>query len=147
MHQGQRAAALGSKRLQERQVRLERNILMSRSIDAARSAPQNEPQLWKVPEQDYVRNRGVKNPPREGVRPSPTSLETLMNVSMHMQAPSCWGRRIQGSQRPPANREQFQMNANASISRAKTPTAMIVFVAPSKPLPSVNRVTASTRSP
>jgi hypothetical protein len=33
-------AALGSKRLQERQMRLEGDILMSRSIDAALSAPQ-----------------------------------------------------------------------------------------------------------
>jgi hypothetical protein len=40
MHHGHREAALGNKRLQERQVRLEREILMSRSIDAAPSAPQ-----------------------------------------------------------------------------------------------------------
>jgi hypothetical protein len=40
MHQGQREAALGSRRLQDRQMRLERDILMSRSIDAALQAPQ-----------------------------------------------------------------------------------------------------------
>jgi hypothetical protein len=40
--------------------------------------------LWNVPEQDYVRNRGVKNLPREAKRPSPASLEVLMKVFMHM---------------------------------------------------------------
>jgi hypothetical protein len=85
MHQGQREAALGSRRLQERQMRLERDIRMSRSIDAALQHRRNEPQvLWNVPEQDYVRNLDSENPLREGTRPSPASLETLMNVSMHM---------------------------------------------------------------
>ena len=40
--------------------------------------------LWSVPEQVYVRNQGVENLPQEGTRPSPASLETLMNVSMHI---------------------------------------------------------------
>jgi hypothetical protein len=40
MHHGHREAALGNRRLQVRQVRLERDILMSRSIDAAPSTPQ-----------------------------------------------------------------------------------------------------------
>jgi len=35
MHHGQRDAARGNGRLQERQTRLDRDILMSRSIDAA----------------------------------------------------------------------------------------------------------------
>jgi hypothetical protein len=40
MHQGHLAAALGSERLQKWQICRERDILMSRSIDAALSAPQ-----------------------------------------------------------------------------------------------------------
>lgn len=88
MHQGHRAAAIGNKRLQERQMRLEREILMSCSIDAVpRGGRRNEPQvLWKVPEQDYVRNRGLEDPLREGTRPSPASLETLTKFSMHILA-------------------------------------------------------------
>jgi hypothetical protein len=83
MHQGQRAAALGNRRLQERQVRLERNIFMSRihRCGTVSAAGMNR-NLWKLPEQDYMRNRGVKNPPRVSTRPSPASLDTLMNVSM-----------------------------------------------------------------
>jgi hypothetical protein len=40
MHHGQRVAAMGNVLLQERQTCLDRAILMSRSIDAARDAPQ-----------------------------------------------------------------------------------------------------------
>lgn len=38
--------------------------------------------LGNVPEQDYVRNQGVKDLLREDTRPSPASLEILMYVSM-----------------------------------------------------------------
>lgn len=38
--------------------------------------------LGNVPEQDYVRNRGVKDLLRADTRPSPASLEILMYVSI-----------------------------------------------------------------
>lgn len=42
-HQGQRIAARGKVLLQARQTCLDRTVLMTRSIDAARAAPRNEP--------------------------------------------------------------------------------------------------------
>ncbi|CAH2400781.1 hypothetical protein MES4922_260083 [Mesorhizobium ventifaucium] len=57
MHQAQREAALGKARPQERQIRLEQKILMSRSLGTARWRRRNEP-LWNAPEQDYVRDSG-----------------------------------------------------------------------------------------
>ena len=39
----------------------------------------------EFPEQNYMRNTELKGLLRERVRPSPASLDTLMNVSMHMR--------------------------------------------------------------
>jgi hypothetical protein len=52
MHQGHREAALGKRRLQERQMRLKREILMLRSIGATHGAAgMNRIIFLKIPEQ------------------------------------------------------------------------------------------------
>jgi hypothetical protein len=85
MHHGQREADLGRDRLQERQMRLERENFMSRSVKAAPSRRRrNEPLFVELPEQDYVRDSAVEILLRERARPSPASLEILMNVSMYI---------------------------------------------------------------
>lgn len=68
-------------------MRLELEILMLRSIGAApRSAAEIEPHAFvEWPGAGVMCGfQGLGSPLREGTRPSPASLETLMKVTMHM---------------------------------------------------------------
>ena len=94
MHQGQRDAALGRDRLQERQTRFVQNILMSRSIvRRGGAAGMNRIVGGSAGAGRYMRDSGWGCPLRRRIRPVPTSLEILMNVSVHMAIfylPACW---------------------------------------------------------
>lgn len=99
--------------------------------------------LFVVPEQDYVRDLEKERLPRETTRRCPASLVILTNVSMHMIFPCA--SRLQ-CDHPPSKRRTRQASANASSIRLKSPTAMIVFVAPSIHFPwlwNQSRATAS----
>lgn len=101
--------------------------------------------LFVVPEQDYVRDLEKERLPRETTRRCPASLVILTNVSMHMISTNPL--RQPPSMRPLAiERRTRQASANASSIRLKSPTAMIVFVAPSIHFPwlwNQSRATAS----
>lgn len=124
MHQGQRTAALGNERLQERQTRLEREILMSRSIGAAPMRRRMNRLAVKLPEQVGCGFQGWESLLRAGTRPLPASLETLAKIFMHIDCLPWPNDRY----RLPGYRARGQMIAKARAISPNTPMAMINFV-------------------
>ncbi|MDG4892434.1 hypothetical protein P9272_02330 [Mesorhizobium sp. WSM4976] len=81
--------------------------------------------LGNVPEQDYVRDRGMEGLPRERIRPCPASLEILTKLSMYMVPayPCSRGRRS-----PMGPEREVQIARKATTIQAKMPTPTIVRV-------------------
>ncbi len=129
MHQGHREAALGNDRPQERQMRLEREILMQRSIDAAPQGAAGTAGLMEGP------GAGLRAGSRDGgsapgkdssllgkPRNSDESFHTH-NTHLADQASSLTATPV-----PSSSKREIQIARKAASIRAKRPTAMIVLV-------------------
>jgi hypothetical protein len=144
MHQGHREAALGRIRLQERQIRLEREILMSRSIGAAPlgTAGMNRISM-ECPGAGVTcgiqgwRACSGKDASFSGKPRNPDESLHVHNIYL-----AYWACLLKTTQCRQQRAARIQIITNATIINPNTPTAMIVFVVVSIVTSGRPRVTA-----